>query len=174
MLVRKESREAKLGRCPDRQRKAMAFGPRDPLRSLCGMLVAAGMASAASIARAQVASTVVPSPGAEPPPPPDDGSVGHSVTFVADDGRGGTPRFGDAGEFVVTTGFGAGISSSSWSNSDARSFGVSFTPSIEYFFVRDLSVGLEVDLSWSDGQGYGADGSLVETKHSLVSAAPHL
>jgi hypothetical protein len=152
----------------------MAFGTRDHLRSLCGMLVAAGMASAASIARAQVASTVVPSPGAEPPPPPDRGSVDHSVTFVADDEWRGTPRFGDAGEFVVTTGFGAGISSSSWSNSDARSFGVSFTPSIEYFFVRDLSVGLEVDLSWSDGQGYGADGSLVETKHSLVSAAPHL
>jgi hypothetical protein len=78
------------------------------------------------------------------------------------------PRFGEAGEFVVTTGAHLGVSSTSWDGSDAKRFAVGVQPSLDYFFVRNLSLGIGIDVATSDSQGYGADSSLVRTKSLLL------
>jgi len=85
----------------------------------------------------------------------------------------GTP-FGQAGQFVVTTGFSVGLSSASWDRSSASRFAVFVEPALEYFVIPDVSIGIEADFLWRDTKGYGADGSLVETKYLLVGGGPHI
>lgn len=84
------------------------------------------------------------------------------------------PQFGDRGQFAILAGSRVGIGSSSYSNSDAGGFGVSFEPSVEYFVLRNFSVGVELDASYGTGRSYGAGGSFFEAKNTLVGAALHL
>ncbi len=66
------------------------------------------------------------------------------------------------------------ITSTSYTNSSAGVFTVAFEPSFEYFVARNVSLGMEIDLSYSNQKGYGADGSLVQTKRSLLGGGVHL
>jgi hypothetical protein len=43
---------------------------------------------------------------------------------------------------------------------------------VHWFVVKNLSLGLDFELQWSDSTGYGADSSLVSTKTTLVSGGP--
>jgi hypothetical protein len=67
-----------------------------------------------------------------------------------------------------------GVSSSSWDHSDAGGLSATFAPGLDYFFVPNVSLGLDMDVAYSDTRGYGADGSLVETRATAVAAGPRL
>jgi hypothetical protein len=82
--------------------------------------------------------------------------------------------FGSPGQFVVTGGSDVGVSSTSYGASQAKYFAAIFSPALQYFIVRDVSVGLDMGLSYSDEKGYGADGSLVETKITSIYAGPRV
>jgi hypothetical protein len=73
------------------------------------------------------------------------------------------PRFGDAGVFVVSADSSIGIASTEFSQTAARRFSVGFSPGFDYFVIRRFSIGVDVSLAYSNGRGYGADSSLVET-----------
>jgi hypothetical protein len=154
---------------------------------------------AACIARAAMAQALGPydnpndpySPPEEPPSEPIHRSEGpgwnpqegekkeeepepHPAQYrIAEHERPGD-RFGEPGQFVVTTDFGIGISSARWDSSDASAFGLTLFPALEYFIVRDVSVGIEADFSTSTSKGSGADGSLVERHSELVGGGAHL
>jgi hypothetical protein len=83
-------------------------------------------------------------------------------------------RFGSPGQFVVTGGSDVAVSSTSYSASQANGLAATFSPALQYFIVRDVSIGLDVGLSYSDDKGYGADGSLVETKTTSIYAGPRI
>jgi len=74
------------------------------------------------------------------------------------------PRFGDVGQFTLLGGSKMSLSSTSWDSSAASSFGVVASPQLDYFVVRNISIGLDTYVSVGTNQGYGADGSLVSTK----------
>ncbi|HVW27035.1 MAG TPA: hypothetical protein VHC69_16835 [Polyangiaceae bacterium] len=88
-------------------------------------------------------------------------------------GDGLPPRFGERGQFAILFDPTVFLSSSSFTNSSASLFSVGFEPSIEYFVARNVSVGVELDLSYSNTQGYGADSSLVRTKRTLLGGGVH-
>jgi hypothetical protein len=83
-----------------------------------------------------------------------------------------SPRFGAKGEVVIAGDTGLGISSTQYDGSDAASFSVGVAPDIDYFIATNLSVGLTFGVSYGNGKGYGADGSLVDTKSTTVSGGP--
>jgi len=82
------------------------------------------------------------------------------------------PRFGDAGQFAILAESGIGLTSSSYSNSSASAFNVAFEPSVEYFVVRNFSIGVELDLSHSSDRSY-VPGALVDTKYTLLGGGVH-
>jgi hypothetical protein len=84
------------------------------------------------------------------------------------------PRFGDAGEVVITADSSIGISSTAFSQSDATRFSVGFSPGLDYFVIRHFSVGVDVNVAYANDRSYGADGSLVETGITTVSGGARL
>ncbi len=82
--------------------------------------------------------------------------------------------FGARGQFFVTSGWGAGVSSTAYDNGQAARFSASITPGIDYFVVRNFSVGVDLELDYSNDKGYGADGSLVQTITTSFAAGPRL
>ena len=85
-----------------------------------------------------------------------------------------TPSFARRGQIVVSGDSSIGLSTSSFSGSSATHASAFFAPSLAYFIARNVSVGLAVDASYFDSKGYGADGSLVETKTTSLSVGPTL
>jgi hypothetical protein len=83
------------------------------------------------------------------------------------------PRFGDAGQFALVGGLGLSIGSASFTNSEASTFAVNFSPSLEYFIVRNISVGLELELSYVSSKGYVSN-ALQESKDTLYGGGVHL
>jgi hypothetical protein len=59
-------------------------------------------------------------------------------------------------------------------SSSARYESAVFSPGIDWFVARDVSVGLGGTVSWSDNEGYGADGSLVDTRYTAVRVGPRV
>lgn len=84
------------------------------------------------------------------------------------------PRFGSPGEVLLTSGLEIGFRWTSFDESPATFRSAVFSPGIDVFVVRDLSVGLDVDLRVSENTGYAADGSLNETKFTSVGAGPRV
>jgi hypothetical protein len=84
------------------------------------------------------------------------------------------PRFGEAGQLVVTGSTSLGATSLRYSTSDASRDSVSGVLGFDWFLVKNVSVGLDLEASYSDSKGYGADGSLVETKAKLLSGGPRV
>ncbi|MGH7272579.1 MAG: hypothetical protein ACREJ3_19290 [Polyangiaceae bacterium] len=82
------------------------------------------------------------------------------------------PRFGAQGEVVITGSAYASVFSQQWDSSDASSWGIAFGPQVDWFILRNLSLGFDFEAQYSDSKGYGADGSLVDTRYSLVSGGP--
>ena len=82
------------------------------------------------------------------------------------------PAFGAPGQFVLSGGTNIALSSTSFDGSDASLFGVSFSPGMDYFFLRNVSVGLDLGVAYSDTKSYGADSSLVEATSTTLSAGP--
>lgn len=84
------------------------------------------------------------------------------------------PPFGRRNSWVLTTAAGAGVSASFYTNSSATSLGFGLAPAIDYFFVRNVSIGIATNSFTSVSRGYGADYSLVEVRTSGVLAGPRL
>jgi hypothetical protein len=82
--------------------------------------------------------------------------------------------FGLRGELLVSGRTGVGIAWTSWDSTAASSLRGGLGAELDYFVVANVSLGLSVDVSASDSKGYSADGSLVETKATLLSAGPIL
>jgi hypothetical protein len=81
---------------------------------------------------------------------------------------------GSPGQWVVTGASGFGIGSTSWSASQASNLSATFSPGVEVFIARNFSVGLALDLSYSDQKGYTAAGALIETTRATYSAGARL
>jgi hypothetical protein len=100
-----------------------------------------------------------PEPSPEPPPP--------AAPEPA------APRFGAPGEVVAT--FAAGgangglVSYEQFSNSQATYLSANVDVGLDYFVVRNLSIGFDLEASHSDDTGYASDGSLVANKDDGLS-----
>jgi hypothetical protein len=84
------------------------------------------------------------------------------------------PLFGAPGQFMISGSSSAGVSYDTFSGSQAQFFNVSFSPGLDYFFARNLAAGVDLAAAYGDNQGYGSDGSLVETKATSFSAGARL
>jgi hypothetical protein len=83
-------------------------------------------------------------------------------------------ELGHKGEFVLTGSLGATLSSTQYDGSDAKDTTLALTLGGDYFVVDDVSVGVDVEGTHEVSRGYGADGSLVQTKYELVSGGPRI
>jgi hypothetical protein len=82
--------------------------------------------------------------------------------------------FGARGQILVLGGSEIGFSESSFSASSAGGESLTFSPDVDYFVAQNVSLGVAVNASYTDGKGYGADGSLVETQTTSLSGGVHL
>jgi hypothetical protein len=103
---------------------------------------------------------------------PPDRPTTASVPEPAELPRREQTRFGDPGQFALLVGSRLGISSSSYTNSEAGTFDVALEPAIEYFIVRNVSVGVELDVSHSHSRGYDSFG-LIDVDDTLIGAGLH-
>jgi len=140
----------------------------------CRAVVAALLAGAVlrpSAARAQVAEDFfhgMPTspPPAEPAPPP--------ATPLPTPPEAQAAPFGSRGQWVVGGSSSAGVSSQSFSKSSAVFTSATFDPTVDWFIARNVSLGLRTGVSYSDNKGYGADGSLVDTKFTALRIGPRV
>jgi hypothetical protein len=82
--------------------------------------------------------------------------------------------FGAQGQFVITGASNVGISWETFDSSQARHFSASLSPGLDYFVLRNFAVGVDLDCSYADSRGYGADGSLVETRTTTIAGGPRV
>ncbi len=147
---------------------AMAFGPE-------------GEASAQE-PRPPSAETPLPPPhpwprltdeelGVAPPPPPAPPAPAPEPPPRAEPRA---PPFGGAGQLVITGDSTIALSSTQYSGSDASSFAAAFSPGLDVFVVRGLSIGIEGDLGYISAKGYRSDGKLVSTTATTLRGAPRL
>jgi hypothetical protein len=83
-------------------------------------------------------------------------------------------RFGARGQLVMTGNTTLALSYTTYSDSDASAFSASFAPALDYFVVKNLAIGLRLNVGYGDSRGYGADSSLVDTKSSSVLVGPRV
>jgi hypothetical protein len=81
-------------------------------------------------------------------------------------------RFGTQGQLVLGGASNVGVSSTTYDSTQASNLSVVFSPNLDYFVLANFSIGLDIDLSYRDAKGYGADSSLVETKTTSLGAGP--
>jgi hypothetical protein len=84
------------------------------------------------------------------------------------------PRYGETGEVVIQGGAGASLSYTNHDESDAESVDARLTPSLDYFVFRDVSIGLELRLSYSEDAGYGVDDRLIRNRFGFGGGAARL
>ena len=84
------------------------------------------------------------------------------------------PPFGARGEWVVSGSTSLGGSWQTFDASSARYGYVTISPAVDWFVVRNVSLGLGVSVSFSDQQGYGADASLVDSRSTAVRVGPRI
>jgi hypothetical protein len=82
--------------------------------------------------------------------------------------------FGAPGEVFFSGASSLGGSYTWWGASQATQLSLSLSPGIDVFVARNVSVGGTVQIAYSDTRGYGADGSLVETRATTFSAGPRV
>jgi hypothetical protein len=75
---------------------------------------------------------------------------------------------------VVSGASSVGISNRNFDSSSARFSSGSFSPVVDWFVAKGWSLGLTAGLSYSDNQGYGSDGSLVDTQSGSVRVGPRV
>ncbi|MGH7438276.1 MAG: hypothetical protein ACRENE_21535, partial [Polyangiaceae bacterium] len=100
----------------------------------------------------------------EPLPPPGVSAPGATeATQPTEPVEPDAPLFGGAGQWVIlSTSSSAGISSESFSASQANFFDVEVAVGVDRFIVRNVSIGIDAEVGYADFKGYGATG-LTET-----------
>ena len=104
---------------------------------------------------------------AKPPEPPEPPEPPPPAEPVA-------PRFGAPGELVITGDSSLGVSSTRYASSDASAFSAAFSPGLDVFVVRGLSLGIDVNLGYSSSKGYGAAGQLVSRTSTTLAGGSRL
>ena len=123
-------------------------------------------------------SDAAPAPPA--PPSPEPASIALPVTLVGGvavptvPAAAPAPAFGRRGQVAVYGGANISASSSSFDGSSATRTSYVFSPGLDYFVSENIAIGLSIDAGYADGKGYGADGSLVDTRTTTLSAGPRL
>jgi hypothetical protein len=107
---------------------------------------------APSSAAAPTVEELLATPPEEPPPAP----------------------FGSRGQWVVSGSSSLGLSWQKFSNSDAVFASAFLDPTLDWFVTRNVSLGLRTGVSYEDDKGYGADGSLVQTRRASVHVGPRV
>ncbi len=110
-------------------------------------------------------------PGAmrDPPPPKPPASPPPEEPRVVEPP---SAPFGAPGEVVFSGASSLDASYRWYESSLARSGAVSFSPGLDVFVARNVTVGGGITVSYADFRGYGADSSLVETSTTTLSAGP--
>jgi hypothetical protein len=130
--------------------------------------------------RAAHAQTLGQDPTSGTPFPEDEGQFGQRVEVPRLPVAPEPPAapFGARGQVVATFGAGgdngAGISYESFNNSQATYLSGSVDLGLDYFFVRNVSVGFVLAAGLTKDQGYGADSSLVSTTSTSFSGGVRL
>jgi hypothetical protein len=100
------------------------------------------------------ASGAEPLPGAPPPEPVPETEPAQAPERAP---VSGGPLFGRKGQWVVLgSSSSAGISASTFSASEANFFNVSGSVGVDTFVLRNLSIGIDAEVGYSDNKGYGA------------------
>jgi hypothetical protein len=81
------------------------------------------------------------------------------------------PPFGAPGEVAISGATSIGAGYARYSGDQTSSASLWFEPSVDVFVVPNLSLGASISLGYGDQHGYGADGSLIETTTTTLSAA---
>jgi hypothetical protein len=136
----------------------------------------------ARIANAQIPSPTGGSPGGPTSPGPhDDALPGAPAPLPSEPSLDEEPprppeppsaRFGAQGQVVIGGGTSLGLSSTQYDASAASYFSAGFSPEVDYFVLKNFSLGLALGINYSDNRGYGADGSVVDTKTTSFSVGP--
>ena len=119
-------------------------------RSALRLLVPAVLAVARS-AHAQEAPDAtpeVPAPELAPPPPPTEAPPTETPAAPAPRRPAQAPRFGEAGEYVVTAAAVVGLASQQFAKSTTETFGVRVSPGLDVFVVRSFSLGFDLDVGY--------------------------
>jgi hypothetical protein len=82
--------------------------------------------------------------------------------------------FGSPGQLVFGGGSSVFISSAEYTANKASDLDLSFSPAVDYFVFKGVSIGVDVDLEYSSDQSYVAGNNLVRTHTSTVTAGPRL
>ena len=80
------------------------------------------------------------------------------------------PPFGERGTFAITAGSSVGVS---WTKfeSDASSFRALFSPGVDYFFLKNASVGIDLIVGYADERLFTAEG-FVRTETTRFGGGP--
>jgi opacity protein-like surface antigen len=114
-------------------------------------------------------NTPEPAPAAKVDPEDPEAATAITELPLAEKPTAPPPHFGQRGQVVISSAMSLGVSSSAYSNSEASSLRVTFDPAIDVFVDENVSIGLDVDIGYSDQKGY-AGGSLVETTSTSYGA----
>jgi len=71
------------------------------------------------------------------------------------------PRFGAANQVVLSTDATTSVSYFSSFGTDARAFGLSLSPSLDFFFARNVSIGAGLDVFYDSSRSGGVDATSV-------------
>lgn len=118
---------------------------------------------------------VTPDPAPDPAPTPAPDPAPVPTPAPALDTPAAQPaRFGDRGQFVLTAAAALDISSTEYSESDAKFFYASISPGLDYFVVRGVSIGAELIGAYRSSKGYTGSSDLVETTSTSFAGGPRL
>jgi hypothetical protein len=90
------------------------------------------------------------------------------------DAQSHEPLFGERGQFVLTGATTASVSSSSYSASNASSWGVTVEPALDYFVVRHVSLGGSVSIATSGGSSYDSSQTRTDFYSQSLGVAPRI
>ncbi len=117
-----------------------------------------------------------PRPPSDAPLPPEPEPAPPSVV-VEPEPRLVPARFGSPGVVVVTADSSLGLSSTSYGGtSNARSFYASISPGFDYFVVRNVSLGVNLEIARAYTRGYIPDGldRLLEYESTIFALGPRV
>ena len=139
---------------------------RVPFFVLSTLLVTSG------VARAQPTSAPSPWPYGDAPVPASD-PASPSSDEPPRPPEPASARFGARGQLVLSGATDLAIQASQWDGSQAWDFKVHFHPVLDYFAIKNLSLGLDLDAGYEDSKGYDASG-LTETQTTYLAAGPRV
>lgn len=84
------------------------------------------------------------------------------------------PAFGSQGEFVVTAASDLDIGATSYSESEASSFGITIAPGFDYFIVENVSIGLSGSFAYGESKGYDAASNLLRRRGTTITGGPRI